>query len=117
MLIPNPFGAKHVRLRWKDGDKESVSIQSDSRALEIPDGCKEAVLEAIYSGKSDSPAWSIRMWCEDRGVMGMSDYKQMREIEEEQKRMDEQKRKEKERKEKERKRKEAEKPKENKWDY
>lgn len=111
MLIQNPFGAKHVRLRWKENNKEVIAIQSDSRVLDIPEDCEEAVVEAIYAGKSDSKCWSIKMWTKERGFLTLQDYKSMKEVQEEQKKMEEERQKAKERK-----RKEAQERKESKWD-
>lgn len=101
MLIQNPFGAKNVRCRWKTEDGEVVSVQSDAQFIELPDDCQEAMLEAIMSGKSTSKAWSSRMWCKDRGVIGVQDFMQMRQVEEEKRKLMEEREKEQVRKQKE----------------
>ena len=101
MLIQNPFGAKNVRCKWKTEKDEQVSVQSDAAFIELPDDCTEALVEGIMSGKSDAEAWTAKMWCKDRGYMEVRDYMQMRQVEEERRKLMEEKQKEVERKQKE----------------
>lgn len=101
MRIRNPFNAVHVKVTSRNGKDETVSVQSNAREIEIPDDAKEALLEALQGGRSDSPAWSNRMWVKDRGVMEIKDYQSLLQIEEDRKRLEEERAKDKARKEKE----------------